>query len=105
MALLASFILLLALCGMAMAVLCGMTALALHHRAAEHSADQPGRWSRRNLPERLLSERLRTFRIDGLSPDSNLPRSFVVQAKHAGPATAKARSWGLRVRAVRRVLP
>lgn len=101
MALLVSFILLLALCGMATVALCGMTALALRRGPTDGTADPP----QVNLPERLLSDRLRTYRIDGLSFDSNLPRSFIVRAKHVGAATAKARSWGLRVCAVRQVLP
>ncbi len=59
----------------------------------------------RNLPGDLLDERLHMYRVDGLEGESNLPRCYLVDAKHAGAALAKARGWGLKVRSVRRTFP
>ena len=56
----------------------------------------------RNLPGDLLDARLNHYRIDGIEPVSGLPRTYLVDAKHAGAALEKARGWGLKVRSVRR---
>ena len=56
----------------------------------------------RSLPGELLHRRLVPFRINGITPDTRLPRSFIVLAKHEGAALSKARAWGFRVSSVRR---
>ena len=59
----------------------------------------------RNLPGDLLDDRLHAYRVDGIEPSSGLERSYLVDAKHAGAALAKARGWGLKVKSVRRTFP
>ena len=60
---------------------------------------------RDGLPSRLLASRLHPYRVNATDPQSDQSRVFAVQAKHAGAALAKARSWGVRVQSVEALPP